>query len=387
MTVIVRHATQAPPAVARAGLLVPGLGHLLLGEWLHGAGLLALSATFFATAAIGLPGVGAALIDPVSGPVWGGFGAVAAWAALGAGLWTVAWRRAFPRVLDDDERGSNRELFKRAMLRHRTGTMGLYGILLLAALVLFAPLLAPFDPLQVDAGPKLTAPGAAHLLGTDEFGRDVWSRLLYGGRISLSIGFVAVGISATVGTLIGSLAAFVGGIVDRALMFLVDALLSLPRLVLLLTIVGLFRTTGATGLFVIVIVLGMTSWMGISRIVRSEVLSLREREFVQAARALGVSPLRILLRHLVPNAMGPVIVYCSLAIGSTMLAEAALSFLGLGVPPPIATWGVMINDGRESLRDAPWVSVFPGLAIMWGVLCFNLLGDGLRDALDPKLRG
>jgi peptide/nickel transport system permease protein len=170
-------------------------------------------------------------------------------------------------------------------------------------------------------------------------------------------------------------------------MFLVDALLSLPRLVLLLTIVGLFRTTGSTGLFVIVVVLGLTSWMGISRIVRSEVLSLREREFVQAARALGMSSPRILLRHLVPNAMGPVIVFCSLAIGSTMLAEASLSFLGLGVPPPIATWGVMISDGRDQLRSAAWVSVIPGLAIMWGVLCFNLLGDGLRDALDPKLRG
>ena len=303
-------------------------------------------------------------------------------------LWFAAWRRAFPRVLTEDERGSNRELFRRALLRHRTGMMGLYGIVLLSALVVFAPLLAPFDPLQVSAGPQLVPPGTGpHLFGTDEFGRDVWSRLLYGGRISLSIGFVAVGISASVGTLLGAVAAFLGGAVDRVLMFLVDALLSLPRLVLLLTIVGLFRTTGSTGLFVIVVVLGLTSWMGISRIVRSEVLSLREREFVQAARALGMSSPRILLRHLVPNAMGPVIVFCSLAIGSTMLAEASLSFLGLGVPPPIATWGVMISDGRDQLRSAAWVSVIPGLAIMWGVLCFNLLGDGLRDALDPKLRG
>lgn len=387
MTVIVRRAEQAPPAATRAGFLWPGLGHLLVGEWLHGLGLSALTAVFVAAGVVGLPDLGGVLMDSVSGARPDGWFALAVWTALGGGLWGVAYRRAFPRVLDEDERGSNRELFRRALLRHRTGMIGLYGILFLSALVVLAPFLAPFDPLQVDAGPKLVAPGGRHLLGTDEFGRDVWSRVLHGGRISLTIGFVAVSISATVGTLLGATAAFLGGWTDRVLMFVVDALLALPRLVLLLTIVGLFRTTGATGLFVIVVVLGMTSWMGISRIVRTEVLSLREREFVQAARALGLSPLRILLRHLVPNAMGPVIVYCSLAIGSTMLAEAALSFLGLGVPPPIATWGVMINDGRESLRDAPWVSVFPGLSIMWGVLCFNLLGDGLRDALDPKLRG
>jgi peptide/nickel transport system permease protein len=387
MTVIVRHVQEAPPPVVRAGLVWPGLGHLLAGEWLHGVGLMACTAVLAAAAVSGFPSLGDVVWDEVSGVVWGGVAAVVVWVLLALGLWTVAWRRVHPRVLDEDERGSNRELVKRALLRHHTGMLGLYGILVLSTAVAMAPLLASFDPLLVDAGPPLTAPGAAHFLGTDEFGRDVWSRLLYGGRISLSIGFVAVGISATVGTLVGSLAAFAGGLVDRASMFVVDALLSLPRLVLLLTVVGLFRTTGAAGLFVIVAVLGMTSWMGISRIVRSEVLSLREREFVQAARALGLSPVRILLRHLVPNAMGPVIVFCSLAIGGTMLAEASLSFLGLGVPPPVATWGVMINDGRERLRDAVWVSLFPGLAIMWGVLSFNLLGDGLRDALDPKQRG
>lgn len=387
MTVIVRHAEGAPPAAARAGFLWPGLGHLLVGDWLHGVGLSALTAVFAAAGVAGLPSAGAVLWDETSGVVWGGVLAVVAWLGLGGALWTIAYRRAFPRTLDEDERSSNRELVKRALLRHRTGMLGLYGILVLTALVVFAPLLAPFDPLKVDAGPALAPPGLPHVLGTDEFGRDVWSRLLYGGRISLSIGFVAVGISATVGTLVGAVAAFVGGLFDRVAMFFVDALLSLPKLVLLLTIVGLFRTTGTGGLFVIVVVLGLTSWMGISRLVRSEVLSLREREFVQAARALGLSSPRILLRHLVPNAMGPVIVYCSLAIGSTMLAEASLSFLGLGVPPPIATWGVMINDGRERIRDAMWVSLFPGLSIVWGVLCFNLLGDGLRDALDPKLRG
>ncbi|MCB9687132.1 MAG: ABC transporter permease [Alphaproteobacteria bacterium] len=265
--------------------------------------------------------------------------------------------------------------------------LGAYGVAFLVLLVLLAPMIAPFDPNAVDTGPKAVGPSAMFWMGTDELGRDVWSRILFGGRISLSIGFIAVGLSATIGTAVGAVAAYFGGLVDRVLMFLVDVLLSLPRLVLLLTIVGLFRTQGALGILLIVVVLGVTSWMGIARIVRGEVLSLREREFVQAARALGYDAQRILFRHLIPNAMGPVMVHCSLAIGATMLAEASLSFLGLGVPPPIATWGVMVDDGRSPLRSAPWISIFPGMAIMIAVLSFNLLGDGLRDAMDPKLRG
>jgi peptide/nickel transport system permease protein len=203
----------------------------------------------------------------------------------------------------------------------------------------------------------------------------------------MSIGFVSVFIAATLGTTLGATAAFLGGLVDRAIMFVTDALISLPRLVLLITVVGLFRVKGPWAIYLMVVVLGFTAWMAIARIVRSEVLSLKQRDFVQSARALGYSSSRILFVHLIPNAMAPVIVYCSLAIGGTMLAEASLSFLGLGVPPPIPTWGVMVNDGRETLRSAPWTSLFPGLAITMAVLSFNLLGDGLRDALDPKLRG
>ncbi len=388
MTRIVRHEHSAPPPVTRLGLVVPGLGHLLTGDLVHGLGMMLLTGVFVAAAFGGLPRLGTAGFDAQTGALLPGVVvALLTWAALGVGLWYAAWRRVSPRRLADEVFNSNLEIFRRTLLRHTTGMLGAYGVTLLVCLVLLAPLLAPYDPNAVDTGPKAVDPSLAFLMGTDELGRDVWSRILYGGRISLSIGFVAVALSATIGTTIGATAAFFGGVVDRVLMFLVDVLLSLPRLVLLLTIVGLFRTQGAGGILLIVVVLGATSWMGIARIVRGEVLSLREREYVQAARALGYSSQRILFRHLVPNAMGPVIVHCSLAIGGTMLAEASLSFLGLGVPPPIATWGVMVEDGRSPLRSAPWISMFPGLAIMTAVLSFNLLGDGLRDALDPKLRG
>lgn len=198
---------------------------------------------------------------------------------------------------------------------------------------------------------------------------------------------MAVGIAASLGTALGAAAGYFGGWIDRGLMFVVDLLLSLPRLVLLLAISGMFRLPGAQGIFLIVVILGLTGWMGVSRIVRSEVLSLRQRDFVQAARALGMSDARILFNHIVPNAMAPVIVNVSLAIGATMLAEAGLSFLGLGVPPPTSTWGSLVSDGRENLANAWWVATLPGFAIVIAVMSFNMLGDGLRDALDPRLRG
>jgi peptide/nickel transport system permease protein len=387
MTAIVSTRKHTAPPLARAGLALPGLGHLLLGQTTAGLGLLALTVLWVAAAVAGFPRLGEVVFGGPGGsvllhPVL----ALVTWALQGAALWRVAYRFAYPPVLSDEEFNSNRQIFRRTLVRHRTGMMGLYGALFLVSVTLLTPLLAPYDPLLVNAGPKSVPPSLAFWMGTDEFGRDVLSRLLYGGRISLSIGFVAVFIAATLGTTLGAVAAFVGGAVDRVIMFVTDALISLPRLVLLLTLVGLFRVQGAKGIFLIVAILGFTAWMGIARIVRSEVLSLKQREFIQAAHALGLSPARILFRHLVPNAMAPVIVFCSLAIGGTMLAEAGLSFLGLGVPPPISTWGVMVNEGRDPLRTAPWISVFPGLAIMVSVLSFNLLGDGLRDALDPKLR-
>jgi peptide/nickel transport system permease protein len=387
VTAIVSHREIQTPRIARLGLLLPGLGHLALTEWIVGIGLLTLDALLLWSAWAGLPRLMDVLFSRGSGqlalhPVL----AVLSWILIAGILWWVAYRRAWPRVLSEDEYNSNRQIFLRTLRAHRTGMFGLFGISFLIAITLLTPLIAPFNPDAIDMGPKNMAPSMAHFMGTDEYGRDVFSRLLFGGRISLSIGFIAVSITATVGTSLGATAAYFGGNIDRAIMWFTDLLLALPRLVLLLTIVGLFRVQGTKGIFLIIVILGLTGWMPVCRIVRGQVLSLKNQEFVQAARALGLSNTRIVFRHLIPNAMAPVIVYCSLAIGATMLIEAGLSFLGLGVPPPTSTWGVMVNDGREPLRIAWWIATFPGLAIVAAVMSFNLLGDGLRDALDPRLR-
>jgi len=270
----------------------------------------------------------------------------------------------------------------RQLRKNRLALAGGAVVLLLAAVALCAPLLAPYDPAAYDVKQILLAPSPQHWFGTDQLGRDVLSRMLYGARISMAVGFVSVGIAVLLGTLIGTLAGYYGGRVDELLMRFVDLMLNFPRLFLLLTLIALLRPS----IWVIMAVIGFTGWMGLARLVRGEILSLREREFVQGARALGAADARIMAKHILPNALVPVLVSATLGVAGAILTESGLSFLGLGVQPPTPSWGNILIDGKANIEIAWWLSAFPGLAILATVLAYNLLGEGLRDALDPRLR-
>ena len=228
----------------------------------------------------------------------------------------------------------------------------------------------------------LRPPSPAHLLGTDTLGRDVLSRVIYGARISLLVGFVAVGLATLIGVLVGALAGYYGGVVDAVLMRLVDLMLCFPTLFLILAVIAVLGPS----IWNIMVVIGVTGWMGVARLVRAEFLSLREREFVVAARALGASDARLIWRHLLPNALTPVMVSATLGVAGAILTESALSFLGLGVQAPTPSWGNILTMGKDNLEIAWWLSVFPGLAILVTVMSYNLLGEGIREAIDPRLR-
>jgi peptide/nickel transport system permease protein len=273
--------------------------------------------------------------------------------------------------------------FWRHFKKNRLGVGGLVIIVIVFFIAIFAPFLSFYDSGKTDVSLKLKPPSFQHYLGTDQLGRDVYSRMLYGSRISLSVGFVAVGISILIGILVGAMAGYKGGWVDSLLMRFVDIMLSFPSFFLILTVVAILRPN----IYNVMIVIGITSWEGTARFVRAEFLSLRERDYVQAARALGVKDRRIIFRHILPNALSPVFVTASLGVASAILIEAGLSFLGFGVQPPAPSWGNILTEGRTYIFDAWWLTVFPGLAILITVLSFNLFGEGLRDALDPRLRG
>jgi peptide/nickel transport system permease protein len=278
--------------------------------------------------------------------------------------------------------------FLRRLIRRRTALAGLVVIAAVAGAALLAPVLTPFDPVAQDIGQRLKPPGwvspegRAHWLGTDHLGRDILGRILAGSRIALVVGLAAVAIAGTLGLVIGVVSGYFGGRVDDVFMRLADIQLAFPFILLALAVIGVLGPS----LRNIIVVVGVSGWVVYARIVRGEVLSLREREFVQAARAVGSSPGRVIVRHLVPNAFAPWLVIATLDMARVIIVESALSFLGLGIPPPTPTWGGMLADGRVYMSTAWWLATFPGLAILVTVLGINLLGDGLRDTLDPRLK-
>ena len=300
-----------------------------------------------------------------------------AWFALLAALALAAW------AVQTLRRRTARHEAGRRFFRHPTATWGIGVLAFFAIIAVAAPLVTPFDPrVQLDiVHLKNHPPSWSYILGTDLYSRDLWTRVAFGARISLIVGALGMLVAVTLGTLVGAVAGYYRRWVDAVLMRGVDVGLALPRIFVLLMAIALF---GRLPLAALVLVIGFTSWFGTSRLVRAEVLSVRERDFVAAARAVGAGAARVIFRHVLPNAAAPIIVSAALGIGNVLLLEAALSFLGIGVPPPAPSWGNMIADGAPYLATAPWTTLFPGLAIALVVMALNAVGDALRDALDPR---
>lgn len=272
------------------------------------------------------------------------------------------------------------------MKRLTSQPLATLGVILLAAFLfaaIFAPLIAPANPAAIDLNHRLASPSAAHWLGADELGRDILSRILYGARLSLSVAVSVVACSLFLGVVLGGVAGYYGGVLDTMLnIFMMNAFLALPGILLAIAFVAFL----GPGMINLILALSIGGWVGYARLVRVQVLAVREKEFVEAARALGASDLRIFVRHILPNIVQPLIVQSAIGMAGAVLAEATLSFLGLGIPPPAASWGSMLNDARSHLFDAPHLVLFPALAVMCCVLSFNFLGDALRDYLDPRTR-
>jgi len=294
-------------------------------------------------------------------------------------------------VVADDDTPLSRNTVWRRFRRHKVALVGVAVIILMGLVAALANLIAPVDPNFIDnvnwQGNAL-APGiAGHILGTDEVGRDLLSRLIFGARISLTVAFFAVLMEISIGTVLGAISGYYGGWVDFVLMRITDVVLSIPLLPLLLVITAIVAGTSnkaALNFAVIVLIIGGLSWPSVARLVRASFLSLREREFAEAARALGNNDGRIIFRHLLPNAMAPIIVQATLEVANVIILESTLSFLGFGIQPPTASWGNMLANAQSNITTAPWVAIFPGLCILVTVLAINYVGDGLRDALDPN---
>lgn len=265
--------------------------------------------------------------------------------------------------------------------RNRLALVGLAIVLTMMIVSLAAPLIAPYDPVSIDVRNVFSPPSRSHPFGTDELGRDVLSRMIWGSRVSLQVGFLAVSIAIMIGTILGSLAGYYGGRLDSVIMRFVDIMLAFPTLFLILSVITIVEPS----IYNIMIIIGLTGWMDVARLVRAEFLTLKERDFVYAAKALGASNLRIIFSHILPNALSPVFVAATFGIAGAILIESGLSFLGLGVQPPNPSWGNIITSGKDNIEVAWWLSLFPGLAILITVLSYNLVGEGLRDSIDPRL--
>lgn len=276
---------------------------------------------------------------------------------------------------------SLRNLIWKRFSKNRLAVAGGTIVALLFFVAVFAPLLSPYNPDDIDRKHILVSPDIHHPLGTDDLGRDVLSRMIWGSRISLAVGFVAVGIATLIGLFFGALAGYYGGWAERIIMRFIDIMLTIPTFFLILAVIAFIEPS----IWNIMIVIGLTSWMGVARLVRAEFLSIKEREYVLAAKALGASDFRIIFRHIMINSMAPVLVSAVLGIAGAVLVESALSFLGIGVQPPIPSWGNILTLGKDNIEIAWWLSVFPGLAILITVLGYNLLGEGIRDSIDPRL--
>jgi peptide/nickel transport system permease protein len=272
--------------------------------------------------------------------------------------------------------------FRKRFLKNRVAVAGSVIVIVLFAVSLLAPWLAPHDPNAIDLKSVLAPPSGEHPFGTDPLGRDVLSRMIWGAGISLKVGFVATGIAILIGTILGALAGYYGRWVDAVIMRFVDIMLCFPAFFLILAVIAILEPS----IWNIMIVIGLTGWMGVTRLVRADFISLKERDFVQAARAIGAGDLRIIFLHILPNAMASVLVTATLGVAGAILTESALSFLGIGVQPPTPSWGNILTAGKDNIDIAWWLSFYPGLAILITVLGYNLLGEGIRDALDPRLR-
>lgn len=275
---------------------------------------------------------------------------------------------------------SSKKLALQQLKKNKIAIIGLIIIISLAFIALFAPFIAPHDPIEQNLEKRLLPPCREYPMGTDDLGRCLLSRIIYGARVSLQLSVIVVGIITVIGVTLGLISGYYGGIVDEIIMRLVDVVLAFPGIILALAVAGAL----GPGLFNVMLALAMVGWTGLARVVRGSVLSVKQKEFVESARALGCSDLHIMTRHILPNVMAPVIVLATLDMAFIILAAAGLSFLGLGAQPPTPEWGSMLNNGRAFMRTAPHLTTFPGLAIMVAVLAFNFLGDGLRDVLDPR---